>query len=376
MEPLHVTEHLEAVGLAAGLAAVGVTRLGSWTAARTVLEERRAEGVSGSMQFTYRNPPRSTEPGRILPGARTMVVGAWRYASGGEHPPAPSPGRSARVARYATRDTNARLREALGAVADELRRLGHRSVVISDDNALLDREAAFRAGLGFYGKNSNLLLRGGGGSWVVLGAVITTADLPRRRSPVAEECGPCRRCLDACPTGAIVAPGVVDARRCLSWVLQTEGSIPVELRPAVGDRIYGCDDCQEVCPPTRRAPGEVPDASEPHRPWIDAVDWLGLDDEALLAAVGRWYVPGRDPSVVRRNLLVVLGNVGHADDPGTRAAVEGHLTHPDPVVAEHARWAAEQLGVGDGPGMPVEVTTDGLPGEDGSRPPVPGRTRR
>ncbi len=376
MEPLHLTEHLEAIGLDAGLAAVGVTKLGTWTASRSALEERRADGVAGSMQFTYRNPSRSTEPARILPGARSMVVGAWRYATGADRVPAPDPTRSARVARYATRDTNARLREALGAVADELRRLGHRAVVVSDDNALVDREAAFRAGLGFYGKNSNLLLRDGGGSWVVLGAVVTTADLPRRRSPVPEECGPCRRCLDACPTGAIVAPGVVDARRCLSWVLQARGSIPEDLRAAVGDRIYGCDDCQEVCPPTRRATGQVPDAGERHRPWIDAVDWLGLDDEALLEAVGRWYVAGRDPAVVRRNLLVVVGNVGAADDDATRAAVEAHLDHPDPVVAEHARWAAHRLGIDRPPAPLVEVTAAGLPGEDGSRSPVPGRTPR
>jgi len=374
MEPLSFTEHLEAVGRRAGLAAVGVTRIGSWTAARRVLEARRADGVNGSMQFTYRNPPRSTEPGRILPGARSMVVGAWRYAVGAEVEPPPDARRSARVARYATRDTNARLRAALEPVAGELRAAGHRAVVISDDNALVDREAAFRAGLGFYGKNSNLLLRDGGGSWVVLGAVVTTAELRPAGAPAPGECGSCRRCIDACPTGAILAPGVVDARRCLSWVLQAPGSIPDDLRGAVGDRIYGCDDCEEVCPPTRRAGGEVHDDAERHRPWIDVVDWLGLDDEVLLDAVGRWYVAGRDPSIVRRNLLVVLGNVGSGDDGATRDAVERHLDHPDPVVAEHAAWAARRLGI-DAAGATAasEVTAGAVPGEDG-RALAPGRT--
>ena len=121
--------------------------------------------------------------------------------------------------------------------------------MVADDNALVDREAAVRAGLGWYGKNSNVLLPGAG-SWFVLGTVITDAPLPSS-SRLSDGCGPCRRCLDGCPTGAIVAPGVVDARRCLAWLVQAPGSIPEDFRPAIGDRMYGCDDCQEVCPPNR-----------------------------------------------------------------------------------------------------------------------------
>ena len=125
--------------------------------------------------------------------------------------------------------------------------------MVADDNALVDREAAYRAGLGWYGKNANLLLPGEG-SWFVLGSVVTDAPAapPSRPRRCADGCGTCTRCLDGCPTGAIVAPGVVDARRCLAWLLQVEGAFPREHRVALGDRLYGCDDCQEVCPPNRR----------------------------------------------------------------------------------------------------------------------------
>src|SRR5438105_6711215 len=129
---------------------------------------------------------------------------------------------------------------------------GWRARVLADDNALVDREAARRAGLGWYGKNANVLLPGAG-SWFVLGSVVTDAPLPPADHEVPDGCGSCTRCLDGCPTGAIVAPGVVDARRCLAWLVQQPGSFPVELRAALGDRIYGCDDCQEVCPPNHRA---------------------------------------------------------------------------------------------------------------------------
>src|SRR5204862_611113 len=159
--------------------------------------------------FTYRNPERSTDASRTVPNAAALVVGARAYP-----PPHRARDRRARVAAYAAADHYDALRAALAAIAGALDSAGWRAKVLVDDNALVDREAAYRAGLGWYGKNANILLPGRG-SWFVLGSVVTDAALPTA-IPVEDGCGSCARCIPACPTGALVAPGVLDARRCLA----------------------------------------------------------------------------------------------------------------------------------------------------------------
>jgi epoxyqueuosine reductase len=229
--------------------------------------------------------------------------------------------------------------------------------VFADDNSLVDREAAYLAGLGWFGKNANLLLPGQG-SWFVLGSVVTDAPLPPAPSPVGDGCGTCRRCLDGCPTGAIIAPGVVDANRCLAWLVQRAGTFPAEHRVALHDRIYGCDDCQEVCPPNRRlgpvvsgstAPtgGRPGRAGEPVEAWVDLLGLLAADDATLLARHGRWYLANRDPRWLRRNALVALGNVGDGGDERVALALRTYLVHADPVLRAHAAWAAGRLGRAD-----------------------------
>ena len=332
-------EVLEA-GRRAGLTAVGVAPVEVFEGTRRVLRERKAKGLHGGMQFTYRNPERSTDPRRILPGAASLVVGALNYA----RPAAPGPatGRpTARVARYASGDVYEELRSALGVVARVLVEAGRRAVVVADDNALVDREAARRAGLGYYGKNSNLLLANSG-SWFVLGSVVTDAVLPPAVEQVPDGCGPCRRCLDGCPTDAIIAPGVVDARRCLAWLVQATGEFPVEFREALGDRLYGCDDCQEVCPPNRRQP-EATDPGDGAS--VDVLDLLAAGDEELMERHGRWYIPDRDPRYLRRNALVVLGNIADGGDPEVSETLRRYRGHPDPMLADHASWAARRLGM-------------------------------
>jgi epoxyqueuosine reductase len=242
---------LEATGLAHGLDLVRATSAEPFTEVRRTLEERRAAGLHGTMQFTYRKPERSTDPARTLPGVRTLIAGATSYHR--DPPPQPDGvGPVARVARYAWADDRERLLAGLQAVCDALVDAGHRACVVSDQNHLVDRAVAERAGVGWFGKNANLLVPGHG-SWFLLGTVLTDAaldDAPRA-APVVDGCGTCERCRPACPTDAIVAPGTIDARRCLSWLLQTTGPFPREHREALGDRLYGCDDCQEVCPPNR-----------------------------------------------------------------------------------------------------------------------------
>jgi epoxyqueuosine reductase len=329
-------------GLASGLDAVGVAAVEPFVSTREDLESRKAAGLHAGMAFTYRNPERSTSPGRILPGAASMVVGAKAYRRDTVEPPEGATW--ARVARYAWTDTYAPLRSALSDIAAHLRNAGWKARVVADDNALVDREAAARAGLGWYGKNANLLLPGRG-SWFVLGSVITDAPLEPAGERQPDGCGSCHRCLDGCPTGAIISPGVVDSRRCLAWLVQAKGVFPRAWREALGDRIYGCDDCQEVCPPNRRRAGSAGSAGETSvRPWVDVLAWLAMDDDALLAAAGSWYVPARAARYLRRNALLVLGNSADGADPAVLAALDSALGHPDAMVRAHAVWAAGRLG--------------------------------
>lgn len=333
-------QHLCEIGRGAGLDRVGIAPAQRFERARVAIEDRNARGLSDTMQFTFRNPERSTNPSALVPGARSIVVGAVGY-----HEPAPDRSGAARIARYAWRDNYEALRRALGAVADELKSVGHRAAVVADENALVDREAAYQAGLGWYGKNANLLLVDSG-SWFVLGGVITDAVLPVA-TPAADGCGACRRCLDGCPTGAIIEPGVIDAARCIAWIIQKPGIVDHAMREAIGDRIYGCDDCQEVCPPSTRSvrggagatPGEsLPDA------FVDPVAILSMNDGQILARFGRWYIHDREAKWVRRNALIVIGNTARRDDASVRSALARCLVDADPMIRAHAVWAAARVG--------------------------------
>lgn len=334
-------ERLQVAGAMAGIPTMGVTTAEPLEPARTVLPIRKAQGLAATMQFTYRNPERSTDPTRALPSAASVVVAAWPYARTAPEPT--SDKIVGRVAMYAWRDHYSDLQQALETVAETLRSEGFDAHVHLDDNHLVDRNVAYRAGLGWYGKNANLLLPDLG-SWFVLGSIITDAPLASTGPPLADGCGPCRRCIDDCPTAAIVSPGVIDARRCLAWLVQGPGEIPIEFRSAVGDRIYGCDDCQDVCPPNLAQPNDqLPE--EDADPSVDVLWILQATDEELMARVGRWYIAKRDPNVVRRTALVILGNTGSADDEAVGATLERYQGCGNELLEEHAVWAANELGL-------------------------------
>lgn len=338
-------EQLQSLGQAHGLDAVGVARAEVFAGTLDDLRERKEAGLHATMAFTYRNPERSTDPHRTLPEARSLVVAARSYLRDGTAA-APVDGPPGAVARYVWEDHYAALRSGLDVLAEALRDAGHATRVLVDDNALVDREAAYRAGLGWYGKNANLLLPGRG-SWFVLGSVLTSADLDAA-TPLDDGCGSCTRCLTSCPTDAIVAPGVIDANRCLAWLVQAEGTFPMEHRTALGGRIYGCDDCQEVCPPNRREarqPVVITNAAQ--RPEVPLLALLELDDEALLEQYGRWYIARRDPRHLRRNALVALGNVADGSEPGVERALRHWLAEDDDLVRGHAVWCAKRLGRSD-----------------------------
>lgn len=296
------------------------------------------------MQFTFRRPERSTDPAVTMPDAKALFVGARSYL---RRPPGDDAPVGARVARYSWVDHYTPLRRALGQVADRLQADGWRARVLVDDNALVDRAAAVRAGLGWYGKNANVLLPGKG-SWFVLGSVLTDAPIAPLApvEPVEDGCGTCRRCMADCPTGALTAPGHLDARRCLAWLLQAAGPFPVEHREALGDRVYGCDECQERCPVNRRAwrLDTPPEAERGAQASIPVLALLTADDSQLEDMVGRWYIPGRDLRYVRRNALVVLGNVGSADDDEVVATLARYVAEADPLLRAHAVWSAHKLG--------------------------------
>jgi epoxyqueuosine reductase len=346
---------LRRIGLGAGLDDLAVTSAEVLEPARSVLHRRRAVGLAATMAFTYRNPDRSTDPGRILDGAAALVVGSRRYR---RHQPPPPSGLVGRVARYAWDDLYGELRRGLGAVAGTLSAAGYATRVVADANDLVDRNAAWRAGIGWYGKNTNILASDQG-SWQVLGAVVTDAPLIADREPVVDGCGPCTACLDHCPTEALVAPGVLDARRCIAWLVQAADPIPLEYRTAVGDRIYGCDICQEVCPPNRETPTgngdgddqgvtDGPDGAsdQGHEAWVDVRWILEASDEALLDRYGRWYLARRDPDVLRRTALVIVGNTATPGDAVAAELLASYLVvGRSALLRTHALWAARRLGL-------------------------------
>jgi len=334
-----------------GLDRVGVTDASPLSRARVAIDDRKARGLSDTMGFTYRNPSRSTDPNISVEGARSIIVAARSYHS--EQPEHPG-GMVARVARYAQDDHYTPLRQALQKIALRLRADGHRAVVFVDENNVVDREVAYRAGLGWFGKNANILLPGAG-SFFSLGSIVTTAVLAPAAQPAPDGCGTCRACFDECPTQAIVADGVIDARRCLAWLVQKSGIFPREFRVALGDRLYGCDDCQTSCPPTVRlhsrhhariAPVAGPGA------FVDVIELLNSSNESLLEKFGSWYLAERDPRWLRRNALIILGNIAPVNNSAVNNSVMSpveqvlrrYLGDIDPMLRLHALWAAVRLG--------------------------------
>lgn len=331
---------LHAIGQAAGLHSLGVAPAGVMLRARQQIQDRIDHDLVNDMKFTFLRPERSTTPTQHLDGAQSIIVGVRSYAIA-DHPDAATSSPLARVARYAWLDHYGYLKDSLSVVAERLRQDGHRAVVFADDNAMVDRESAWLAGIGWFGKNANILLPGHG-SFFVIGCVITTAVLPVA-TPIDDGCGACSRCIPACPTGAIVKEGVIDANKCLSWLLQKPGIFDREYRVALHDRIYGCDDCQTACPPTRRT--ELSESTEQLQSIVEVLTWLSMDDEPLNASCQRWYVHKRDMTWIRRNLLIVLGNIGNPSDPDVVAAICKYISHTRSELRAHAVWAAARLGL-------------------------------
>jgi epoxyqueuosine reductase len=325
---------LAQLGEELGLDVVGAAPAAAYVETERHIRERRARGLFADMRFTMAQPETSCHPETLLPGARTVVSAAHCYYA--EEPPLKDG--EGRLARYTWYDGYAVLRERL----DELgRRLGGSYRVLVDANQHVDREAAARSGVGFYGKNTMLITRRHG-SWVVLGTLITEVEIEATPA-LALDCGSCTLCIEACPTGALDEPGTVDATKCLSYWTQAPAPIPEEYRSELGAQVYGCDICQDVCPWNRgvekRREGEAPPAnSTPH---VSLVEWLSADGEALVHQYDRLYVPRNDPRYLRRNALVALGNTGASD--AERLMLLDYAAGDDELLRDHAEWALERI---------------------------------
>lgn len=327
----------------AGCAGLGVATADEFPGVAATIETRHDRGLSGKLRFTYKDPALATDVTRSFEWARRLVTVSWPYMPEAGNPGAAMPGLG-RVARFAASDHYQGLRRALDAIADTLRQEGWRAEVLADDDRLVDRAAAVRAGIGWWGK-STMVLDPRFGPWLLLGSVVTDADLDAT-SPMARNCGTCDACIPACPTGAIIAPGVLDATRCIAHWTQMTGSIPLEIRQAMGDRIYGCDDCLDACPPGAKRVAEG--ATGPGK--VDLAVMLASDDAALREAYQHFYLPKRNPRFLRRNALVALGNTTSTTtatfDDRERAVgiLGGYLGDPDELYRAHAAWALGRVG--------------------------------
>jgi epoxyqueuosine reductase len=292
---------LERIAADIGLDVVGAAPAEAYERTERDIRERRARGLFADMRFTMAQPEVSCHPETLLPNARTVVSAALCYY----HPEPERPPGHGRLPRYTWYDAYAELRAKLDALGQ---RLGGGYRVLVDANQHVDREAAARSGVGFYGKNTLLITRRFG-SWVVLGTLVSDQEL-EPTPPLGLDCGSCTLCIDACPTGALDEPGTLDATKCLSYWTQSAHPIPGAYADALGAQVYGCDICQDVCPwnrgvEKRRADAELPPAAEPH---VDLVDWLESHPRSLRERYDRLYVPKNDGRYLQRNAAIALRN--------------------------------------------------------------------
>ncbi len=331
---MDLTQRVMAAGQEAGLDRIGVCSTDPFPEVRHDLVERRAAGLSSSLSFTFSRPDIASDPAAAFPWAERIVVAGRAYVPEAGSPGPPIPG-TGRVARFAESDHYRPLLEGLRAMAMVLEAGGFRAEAISDDGRLVDRAVARRAGVGWWGKNT-MILAPEVGPWMLLGSVLTDAPLVES-NPMKRDCGTCEACLPACPTGALIAPGILDARRCLAALAQLPGPIPLQFREAMGDRLYGCDDCLDACPPGfrrveagRLGPGRV-----------DLVEILESPPEAIAERFARFFIPALDGRYLQRNALVALGNGG---DESHVSLLVRFLHSGDSMLAGHAAWALGTIG--------------------------------
>lgn len=344
MQAEQLKAELKAQARALGLDLVGVAPAEPFLAEKALLEERVATGL-GPNPFECQEIAPRVYPEHLLPGVKSIIAAGISYLMPDEAPPPEHADGVPRgwLSRYCRgQDYHRLLHERLEALAAWLTAAvpSARTLVHVDTGPPLDRAVAERAGIGKFGKHTNLITRGFG-TWVFLGEILTDVELPPD-TPVTAACGSCTRCLDACPTGCLT-PWRIEANRCLSYITQMKGDIPPEYREVMGNRLFGCDDCQDVCPYNKKA------VSGAH-PEFAADPAIGTEPDLLqLLAMTkgdfkRWFAPTaagwRGKTTLQRNALIALANSG---DPHGFETLAAYLGSESPLLRGHAAWGLGRL---------------------------------
>lgn len=327
---------IEEIARGLGFSKLGFAFLREKSPAAQRFSEWLSKGYAGEMGYLERGLEKRKNPGLILPEAKSLVALALDYSLGLSEDQRPSP----YISRYAWgKDYHEILGAKLLKLEEELKQrfpdASFKSYV--DTGPVMEKDWAVQAGIGWMGKHTNLIDEKEG-SYFFLASLLTTLDL-KADAPIADRCGTCSRCIDVCPTRAIIAPYVLDARLCISYLtIELKGSIPLELRKGIGTHVFGCDDCQEACPWNRHA--KLPEEFLRETPIEQLHEWLAYDERQFKERF-------KDSPVLRskrrgflRNVCVVLGNLGRAESlPHLQRA----LQDPEPLIREHAAWAVEQI---------------------------------
>ena len=312
----------------------------------TEFREWLREGAHGEMNYMQRAEEKRCDPQKVLPGAKSIVVLALNYFQGEEIRRSQTAA-TGKIARYACGDDYHDVIEAkLDKIDQFLRDFGGQQKCYVDTGPILERDHAAQAGIGWHGKNT-MLIDERLGTWFFLAEILTTIELPPD-DPVPDRCGTCDRCIKACPTGAITAPHRLDAPRCISYLtIELKGSIPLELRPLIGDRIFGCDDCLDVCPWNRFAQisHETAFSARESTTGTSLREYLELTEAEFRQLFRNSPIKRIKRRGFLRNVCVALGNAGDVSD---LPALERAAADPEPLIAEHAGWAIEQIGARHG----------------------------